>query len=371
VPIIYFGGRAYIGQWQYYPHLFAAMLLINIGAVIFSRKKHFIQYWIGSLFSCMFVDLIFTKMDIERFINNWKGLDFLMLIPAVFLTILSCMLQAYRWKIILNNINSFRFNQLFPSVMIGHLANHIMPAKAGEFVKSYHLGKMYGYNKVSIFSTVVVERVFDGVMVLSFLFFSLIWLSEIKSELVLMGWAGLAIYGGAFLLIYMVFKYTKKIVTLSQSLLPQKISFFLTKIIEAFSEGLHVLSNLRQLIQVMLISVLMWLAIAVSIIPLMSMFDFELPFYGSFAILACISLGMTLPSAPGGIGIISFATIFAMDILFGEAGITLTNDLYAKVVVFSILINIVMVLPEVILGTFFAIRSGVKFVAISDDVSTQ
>ena len=201
------------------------------------------------------------------------------------------------------------------------------------------------------------------------LFFFLIGLREVKSELILMGWAGLAIYGGAFLFIYIVFKYTEKIVTLSHSLLPQKISLFFTKIIEAFSEGLHVLSNLKQLFQVMLISVSMWIVIAVSIIPLMIMFEFELPFYVSFAILACISLGMTLPSAPGGIGIISFATIFAMNILFREANILLTDDLYAKVVVFSILINIVMVLPEIILGTFFAIRSGVKIASISDDLS--
>ncbi|OGW24263.1 MAG: hypothetical protein A2X55_04875 [Nitrospirae bacterium GWB2_47_37] len=370
VPIIYFGIKVFAGQqFHYYPYFFCITLIINIFFIAVFRRKTYAQYWIGTLFSFMFLDMVFNKIDIKQFVNTWKGLNFLMIIPAVLFTVFSCILQAYRWRIILSNINAFKFNELFPSVMIGHLANHIMPAKAGEFVKSYHLGKLYGYNKVSIFSTVVIERIFDGIMVLSFLFFFLIGLREVKSELILMGWAGLAIYGGAFLFIYIVFKYTEKIVTLSHSLLPQKISLFFTKIIEAFSEGLHVLSNLKQLFQVMLISVSMWIVIAVSIIPLMIMFEFELPFYVSFAILACISLGMTLPSAPGGIGIISFATIFAMNILFREANILLTDDLYAKVVVFSILINIVMVLPEIILGTFFAIRSGVKIASISDDLS--
>ena len=107
-------------------------------------------------------------------------------------------------------------------------------------------------------------------------------------------------------------------------------------------------------------SLLMWLVTSAIIIPIMWMFDFHLPIYAPLAILACIALGLSLPSAPGGIGIISFATIFSMKILFVEIGYTLSDNLYAKIVAFSLLINVVLVLPEIVLGMFFIIKDGVK-----------
>lgn len=370
IPIVYFGFKAFAAQHaQYYIYLFVVLLSVNILLMLFPKKRFYIQYWLGVLFSFMFVDMVFYNLNLEEFIRKWKGLNFFILIPAVFISVLSCMLQTYRWKIILRRINIFKFSQLFPSVMVGHLANHIFPAKAGEFVKSYHLGKIYNYSKVSIFSTVVIERIFDGILVLSFFLLFLLGLKEVKSELILMGVVGFGIYGFAFIFIYTIYNYNEKIISLCKNLLPGKISAVLANIVRSFSEGLHILNDVRQLLQVMAVSIFMWFAIAILIMLIISMFDFNLPVYAPFAILACISLGLTIPSAPGGVGVISFATIFSMKLLFNNMGLEITDALYAKIVVFSIIINLVMVLPEIILGTFFAIRTGAKLSSIMDEMS--
>ena len=186
-----------------------------------------------------------------------------------------------------------------------------------------------------------------------------------------MGFFGVIIYCGVFLGVVMIYKYKEKLVTLCQKNLPQKISNFVAKILYSLSEGLHILKSVKQLFHVMAVSVLMWTVIAISIIPIIMMFNFQLPFYAPFAILACISLGLTIPSAPGGIGIISFATIFAMKILLMETGQEITDTMYAKIVVFSIVINIVMVLPEVILGAFFTIKTGLKITSFFNEMSTE
>lgn len=372
IPVLYFGIKAFMfQQGQFYIFFFLAILLVNFLMAMLMRDGVYIRYWSGILFSLMFIDIVFSKLDLKQFLSDWKGLNYWFLIPAVILTLFSCVIQTYRWGVILKKISVFKFSQLFPSVMIGHLANHILPAKAGEFVKSYHLGQMFRQSKVAIFSTVVIERIFDGILALSFLLLFILGLNEKRSELVIMGWAGLAIYGGAFLAIFILFKYNKLLANLFKVLLPQKLSIFFIRIMDSFTEGLHVLSNFKQLVQVMLFSILMWLIIALSIIPIMAMFDFNLPSYAPFAILACISLGMTLPSAPGGIGIISFATVFVVSIMFKETGVQLTNALYAKVVVFSIIINLSMILPEVILGTFFTFKTGMKFSKAVNELSLQ
>ena len=60
-----------------------------------------------------------------------------------------------------------------------------------------------------------------------------------------------------------------------------------------------------------------------------------------------------------------------MKILLMETGQEITDTMYAKIVVFSIVINIVMVLPEVILGAFFTIKTGLKITSFFNEMSTE
>ena len=369
IPIVYFGVKVFwADHTPIYLSGFIVSFIVNVMLLFITEKKVISQYWMGILFSSMFLNMIFYKMNIEAFINSWRDLNYYLLIPSICLSVLSCVVQTFRWNILLNRISSFRFSQLFPSVMIGHLGNHLLPAKAGEFIKSYHLGKAYNLDEVSIFSTVVVERIFDGILVLSFLLFFILGLNSIQSELMIMGWIGIFIYGGILLFIILFFKYKEQMVRLCQTCLPQGFSNIVIRTIKSFSDGLHILSNASQIIKAIGFSVLMWVVISMTLVPVILMFDFQLPRYAPFAILACISLGLTIPSAPGGIGIISFATIFSISILLREAGQEITETIYAEIVALSILINIVMVLPEIILGTFFTIKSSSKILSYYSNI---
>ena len=372
VPILYFGIKVFFGTHpQYYLICFCISTVINLVIILLIKKQIIFQYWLGFIFSFMFLDIVFVKLDFRQFFESWYHLNYYLLIPAVCFAVSSCVAQAYRWRIILSNINVFNIYQLFPFVMIGHLANHILPAKAGEFIKSYYLGKSYKVNEVSIFSTVVIERIFDGIMVLSFLLFFILSLSDVKSELMVMGWIGALIYGVALLITVMIFKFKDRIIVIIRYFLPLKIAGFIEKIVISFADGLQILSNVKKIVHVLGISIIMWCIIAISIVPIQMMFDFQLPFYSCFAILACISLGLSIPSAPGGIGVISFATIFSMTILLKDAGQAVTNIIYAQIVIFSILINVVFVLPEILLGVFFTIKTGSKFSALFNQAISE
>jgi glycosyltransferase 2 family protein len=312
----------------------------------------------------MFLNIIFIDINLDEFYKSWHDLNYFLIIPAVGFVILGSVIQAIRWKIILTNLSSFKFTQLFPSVLIGHMANHILPAKAGEFIKCYYLGKKTGCSKIAIFSTIVIERVFDGIMILSFLIVFIFGISKAQSELVWMGVLGAILYGVVFLFLLFIIFQVQQIDKLIKFLLPQKISQIAVKYLHTFSEGLQILKEVKQLARIMILSIIMWLVIAVALIPLIWMFNFELPFYTSFALLACIALGLSIPSAPGGIGIVSFATIFSLKIIFVESGQTISNDLYTKIVTFSLLSNIVMALPEIVLGLTFTIRENFSLFTI-------
>ena len=54
---------------------------------------------------------------------------------------------------------------LFSPLMVGYMAN-ILPARAGEFIRAYLLGKKHGIPFSGAFASIVVERLFDIVAVL-------------------------------------------------------------------------------------------------------------------------------------------------------------------------------------------------------------
>ncbi len=354
------------------PHFALAMGLLFTGSLFAKIAGPVVfQYWLGTAFSLLFLDLIFTGVTWRAFVAGWKNLNYLLLIPALLLTVLSSMLQTVRWKVILTSLRHFRYSELYPSVMIGHLSNHVLPAKAGELLKSFHLGTKFGCSKLAVFSTVVIERVFDGVLVLSFLLLFFMALGRMDRQLVLMGVTGVVIYGGALSFLVATVLFRDRVADLLERLLPLRLAGPVGRFFGSFADGLKILKNGRQVAQVMGLSVVMWLVIAASIVPLLQMFDFGLSPLAPFAILACIALGLTVPSAPGGVGIVSFAAIFATKVLMNAAGHPVAEEVYARIVAFSVLLNIVFVAPEILLGAFFAARDGQSFSAALREVMHQ
>ena len=75
--------------------------------------------------------------------------------------VLDVTLRALRWRGLLAPIARLRLPTVAASLLVGYLANNILPARLGELVRSHHLGDRTGVSRASILGTVVVERVVD------------------------------------------------------------------------------------------------------------------------------------------------------------------------------------------------------------------
>jgi hypothetical protein len=152
VPAVYFAVMCAFGRHPVLYMITAILTLAVSAAAILTRKKLLAQYLYGLLCIAVLIDLIIKKLNLRLFIDNWHDLNYGYLLPATFLILLSCVIQTVRWKVILLKIGSFKFSQIFEALMIGYLANHTLPAKAGELIKSYYLGTEHNKNKVSCWS---------------------------------------------------------------------------------------------------------------------------------------------------------------------------------------------------------------------------
>src|SRR5262249_26152989 len=78
-------------------------------------------------------------------------------------------LTAVRWRILLGSTKRIGLHRLFGVTLIGFMANNVFPARIGEFVRAYALGRSESLAAPLAFATIVIERIFDGLTLLLFL----------------------------------------------------------------------------------------------------------------------------------------------------------------------------------------------------------
>ena len=122
---------------------------------------------IGTGISLLALALVVRSVDLAA---TWQVLvtarpGWLLLLP-VFLG-LDVLLRGYRWRVLLAPVASVPLRTTTASLLVGYLANNVLPARLGELVRSHDLGNRTGLSRPTILGTIVVERVVDTMVVVA------------------------------------------------------------------------------------------------------------------------------------------------------------------------------------------------------------
>lgn len=71
------------------------------------------------------------------------------------------LLRALRWQRLLAPVHRVAYGRTLDYLLVGYLANNVLPARLGELVRSHYLGDREGVSRTTTLGTVVVERVVD------------------------------------------------------------------------------------------------------------------------------------------------------------------------------------------------------------------
>src|SRR3989304_1996633 len=127
------------------------------------------RLWLGLGGTGLFLGLFFWRTDLGGLGDALEQADYWWVVPAVAIWFVSAVFRSLRWHYLLRRLANLSTRTLYPIVIIGYMANNLLPLRAGEFVRAYVLGERHGVSKMSALGTIVVERVFDGVVLVSFL----------------------------------------------------------------------------------------------------------------------------------------------------------------------------------------------------------
>lgn len=121
---------------------------------------------LGLAISAVAVALVLRQVDVVAAAEVLRGAVPLFVIAVVGCILLDVLLRAVRWRGLLAPVAALALPTVGASLLVGYLANNVLPARLGELVRSHHLGDRTGVSRASVLGTVVVERVVDtGVLV--------------------------------------------------------------------------------------------------------------------------------------------------------------------------------------------------------------
>ncbi len=237
------------------------------------------------------------------------------LIPlSVAATFLSYVIRTLRWREILRPYRPLGFGPLYGALMVGFAANNILPARAGEFVRALALHRQTGVSRGLVLSTVLLERIFDGLTLIGMLgIIALVW--TVPGA----GSAATLIVGAVFLIAIALVTVVARVERLAAWLADTAVRIAPARLKDAIGtkarsalEGLAVLRDRRGILIVVALSLAVWGCEALSYYALIQSALGNQALPAALLATVTINLGIMLPAAPGYVGTFEAAAILAL-----------------------------------------------------------
>lgn len=326
------------------------------------------QFWLGLLISAIFLYLALRGLHLQQVWAALGGARYGWLLPGVAVYFLGVWVRAWRWHYLLRPIKPVPTRTMFPIVAIGYMGNNIYPARAGELLRAYVLKRRQGVSVSASLATIIVERVYDGVVMLAFVFLNLPELARLTAD---SGFAGsiqtLALWGAlAFVGALVVFLLAATFPTPAERLtawgvarlLPSRFRPKALAFARRFLGGLESLRSPREALMVFLTSLVIWLFETAKYWFVMQAFDFQVSFFALMLMNGIVNLATTIPSAPGYVGTFDAPGIAVLR-AYGVDG--------ALAAGYTLVLHVALWLPITLLGAYYFAREGVTW----SDVQTQ
>ena len=261
--------------------------------------------WVGGAISLVLVYSTLRGLRLGEVWQAMRSANYWWLIPGVAVYFLAVWARTWRWHYLLRPVKAISLARLFPVVVIGYMGNNVYPARAGELIRGYVLRRKDEVPFSASLATIVVERIFDGVVMLFFVFVALPLTplpAHLRQVVILSSLLFFGLLVGFFLLAASPRRTQAIYNRAADRLVPQKWRERTKAVLDRFMEGLRCLRSGRDVAMVFVTSVAIWLTETVKYWFVMHGFGFSVPFYVLMLMAAVVNLATTIPSAPGYVG---------------------------------------------------------------------
>lgn len=314
---------------------------------MFWKKK---QFW-GTLVALALLIYCVKDIRLEDIKTLSHRLDLFYLIPSIICAFLFIYFKAIRWGVMVSQqkvMPHFRMVSLYSA---GQILNIVMPMLTGQVGRMFLFSKNEGFKKTFIFSTIILEILFDAVSLLILLVItSLVFV--FPEEYRTAGYIVAIVTVVVIVLLYLILSFQNKLEDFCGRCFRNKYPSFhigLKKFIRSFVQGLNLLKSSKHFSRSMIYSILSWIFHMLVILFLLKSFGMggesvtELMVISSTVVIIN-TLALMVPISPGNAGTFEFAvstTLAAFRIGRTDA------------VLFALALHLLDLLPIAVLGYIY------------------
>ncbi|MGQ9709863.1 MAG: lysylphosphatidylglycerol synthase transmembrane domain-containing protein [Anaerolineae bacterium] len=320
-------------------------------------RRHWLFLLIGFVLSLFFLWFAFRDLHLREVWVAMKTARYIWLLPGVTVYFISVWFRSWRWKFLLRGSRSVPTARLFPIVVIGYMGNDILPFRLGEVLRAYVLWRKEGVHIGTTLTTAILERLFDGLTLVCFLLFGLLFLplSAFLGRLVAMA---SGVFFGALVVFLILAAHPDRLRQMAHwvldRLVPLRIRSPLLNFLEGVIAGLEGLRSARDVLILFGITVWVWLLETLKYWLVSFAFDLHLGYIGVMVMGGAINLLTALPSLPGYIGTF-------------EVGIKILQGMGAPATAagsYILVLHAILLIPVTLLGLVFMATEGIRWMEV-------
>jgi len=340
--------------------------------------KRRIHILIGLVLSAVLVWLTFRHTDWGEVYASMRDAKLGWLLLSQVPLWASFFARIQRWKYVVRAVEpGVSFRHMLSATQIGLFGNIVLPARLGEVIRPFVLGRLAHISFSKCFALNVLDRVADLIGLMAVMIVALVafrpesaivlppsvWPKPIDAGIVRGGAASASLFLLA-VVVALVLLYVKKDLILKLSdgcvgLVSKGLAERAHHMLEQFAEGLHVFRSASDMGKCVFFSLVTWACFLVSFGCVFNAFAIDWPWYAPFVAQALLAVLISVPGAPGFVGQFHLAIVAALVAVV--PGIELAR--VQAVAIVSHLANAVV--PVVMAGVFCLFWEKMSFLELT------
>ena len=298
----------------------------------------------------------------------------LLLLLTVLVATITFPVRTIRWRLILRDADGKRlpFLPLWHATTIGFMANNLLPARAGEVARAYVAAQQLPVRFSTALASIVVERVFDGLVMLGLMAVAIAAPSFPAHALV--GGRSLSAIAASTAVLFALLLAIAWFVAnrpklwlvlverISRRILPVAVADRIVRASDGIVAGLAVLKSPGRFAGVVLWSLVLWLKNAAAFAICFRAFGLDVPVEAALLLQAIIGFGVAVPSTPGYVGIFEAATLVTLQFYGVDSSLAVSYALTYHVTTF---------IPITLLGFWSLSRLHLKLRELSRAAASE
>jgi hypothetical protein len=326
--------------------------------------KRLVQTLAGLAISGAALWLTLRGKDLAGIWAAIREADYSYLLPYVAILLVVHVVRTVRWGILLEPVAKVPFARLNAVAAVGFMALVLLPFRLGEFARPYLVADRPRLRVSAALSSVVVERVVDGLFTGLLLVLVLLAVPDgtpgvsvlrVGGVVVSIAFAGLvAFLAGAYRNRELAVQITRRLIGPLSPRLAERVAGMM----DAFIHGLRLVPSRGKLVAFFVLTIAYWGLNGYGMSVLARGFGFDLSAVATYATLGALVVGVMIPAGPGMVGTFQGAVVLGLALFFDREAVATRGVAYANV------LWAVQIAQQTALGLLFLPSRHVRIAAL-------